>query len=84
MHVRMSKKSCWNIVSRLASIEDLAGMDMLCSDKTGTRPQSIVTIESKLPWCETVEQVLVLFALLVQQSCTVHDRLYWSCVARTH
>jgi len=26
------------IVSRLASIEEMAGMDILCSDKTGTRP----------------------------------------------
>ena len=34
-------------------------MDMLCSDKTGTRTQNIMTIESKLPWCETWEQGLV-------------------------
>ena len=37
-------------------------MDMLCSDKTGTRTQNIMTIESKLPWCETLEQGLLLFA----------------------
>ena len=45
--------------SWLASTEELAGMDMLCSDKTGTRTHSIVTIESKLPWCETLRARVV-------------------------
>ena len=51
-----------------ASTEELAGMDMLCSDKTGTRTQNIMTIESKLLWCETSEQGLSLqFALLATE-----------------
>ena len=61
LHVRMSKKSGWNIVSRLASNEEHAGTNMLWSDKTGTRTQSTMTIESRLPWCETLEQGLLLF-----------------------
>ncbi|MEZ6131420.1 MAG: plasma-membrane proton-efflux P-type ATPase [Planctomycetaceae bacterium] len=32
------------IVSRLASIEELAGMDVLCSDKTGTLTQNTLTL----------------------------------------
>jgi len=32
------------IVSRLASIEELAGMDILCSDKTGTLTQNIMSL----------------------------------------
>ena len=32
------------IVSRLASIEEMAGMDMLCSDKTGTLTQNKLTL----------------------------------------
>ena len=37
---------------------------MFCSDKTGSLTQNILTIESKLPWCETSEQELLSFALL--------------------
>ena len=54
------------LVSRLASTEELAGIDVLCSNKTGTPTQNIMTIASKLPWCETSEQGL-LFALLATQ-----------------
>ena len=32
------------IVSRLAAIEELAGMDVLCSDKTGTITENILTL----------------------------------------
>ena len=41
--------------------QELAGMNMLCSDKMGTYTQNIMTIESKLPWYETVQQGLLLF-----------------------
>lgn len=37
------------IVSRLASIEDLAGMTMLCSDKTGTLTKNKMTIQHETP-----------------------------------
>ena len=39
------------IVSALASTEEIAGMDVLCSDKTSTPTQNIMTIESKLQGC---------------------------------
>ena len=55
------------IVSRLASIVDLAGMDKRCSDKTGTLAQNIMTIESKLPWGAISKQQLLLFALLAAE-----------------
>lgn len=37
------------IVSRLAAIEDLAGLNMLCSDKTGTLTKNKMTIQADAP-----------------------------------
>lgn len=37
------------IVSRLAAIEDMAGMDMLCSDKTGTLTLNKMVIQDHTP-----------------------------------
>ena len=37
------------IVSRLAAIEDMAGMNMLCSDKTGTLTKNKMEIQEEAP-----------------------------------
>ena len=52
------------IVSRLASIEELAGMDLLCSDKTGTLTQNTLTLGEpySVPGV-TAEQVVLSAAL---------------------
>ena len=52
------------IVSRLASIEELAGMDVLCSDKTGTLTQNKLTLGD--PFCVAgvnADQVILAGAL---------------------
>jgi H+-transporting ATPase len=52
------------IVSRLASIEEMAGMDILCSDKTGTLTKNELKLGSPVVFKASDEQDLVLAASL--------------------
>jgi H+-transporting ATPase len=52
------------IVSRLASIEEMAGMDILCSDKTGTLTKDELKLGSPVVFKASDEQGLVLAASL--------------------
>ena len=56
------------IVTRLASIEELAGMDVLCSDKTGTLTKNQLTLGDPIPLNQTDRQGLILYAALASRA----------------
>ena len=55
------------IVSRLVSIEELAGMDTLCSDKTGTLTRNELTLGTALPAPGVEVQTLLSAAALASR-----------------
>ena len=52
------------IVSRLVAIEEMAGMDMLCSDKTGTLTKNELTLGDPEPMSGSTREALILAAIL--------------------
>ncbi len=55
------------IVSRLAAIEEIAGMDVLCSDKTGTLTQNKMSLTDPYLADGVTEQELMLYAALASK-----------------
>lgn len=52
------------IVSKLASIEEMAGMDILCSDKTGTITKNELTVADVASFGEFTDDQVLLYASL--------------------
>jgi H+-transporting ATPase len=55
------------IVSRLVSIEEMAGMDTLCSDKTGTLTKNELTLGTLQPAAGVTDDDLLLAAMLASR-----------------
>ncbi len=60
--MNLAKKQA--IVSRLAAIEELAGMDILCSDKTGTLTKNKMSLKNIEPFNSFSEEELIRYAVL--------------------
>jgi H+-transporting ATPase len=63
--IALAKKEA--IVSKLVSIEEMAGMDVLCSDKTGTITKNALTIGGTKPYAEFSENDVLLFGALASR-----------------
>jgi H+-transporting ATPase len=62
----LSKKQA--IVTRLSSIEELAGVDILCSDKTGTLTENKLTLGEPFCLAGTPAEKIVLYAALASRA----------------
>ena len=56
------------ILSRLSAIEELAGVDVLCSDKTGTLTLNQLTVDAAIPFGTAKPDDIMLGAALATQS----------------
>ena len=63
--MELAKKEA--IVSRLAAIEEMAGVDVLCSDKTGTITQNAITVAEVVPFEGFSEKDVLLFGTLASR-----------------
>jgi H+-transporting ATPase len=63
--IALAKKEA--IVSKLVAIEEMAGMDVLCSDKTGTITQNKITAGDVIPVESFQEEDVLLFAALASE-----------------
>jgi H+-transporting ATPase len=74
------------IVTRLAAIEDLAGMNMLCSDKTGTLTLNKMVIQAETPiYLPGITQYQLLrFAAMAAKWCVLYSNAFFLVFIRIH
>lgn len=76
--VQLSKEKA--IVSRLESIEELSGVDILCSDKTGTLTENTLSVVKTIPVADSDSQDILIAAALASQAGD-HDPVDDACEA---
>jgi len=64
--IALAKKEA--LVSKLTSIEELAGMDILCSDKTGTITKNKLSVAKVITYGEALESDVMLVAALASRA----------------
>jgi len=63
--IELAKKEA--IVSKLTAIEEMASMDVLCADKTGTITQNKISMAGVLPYAGQDEKNVILYASLASR-----------------
>ena len=63
--IALAKKEA--IVSKLVAIEEMASMDILCADKTGTITQNLISVAGVLPFSGHDEKDVLLYAALASR-----------------
>ena len=63
--IALSKKEA--IVSRMVAIEEMAGMDVLCADKTGTITENKLTVGELRPYGKYTEKDILLYGTLASR-----------------
>lgn len=63
--IALAKKEA--IVSKLLSIEEMAGMDVLCSDKTGTITKNEISVAQVVAFSGSSEEDLLLYGMLASR-----------------
>lgn len=64
--LKLSKKEV--IISKLLAIEEMAGMDILCSDKTGTITKNLLTITDLKPSGDYKPEDIILYGSLASKA----------------
>lgn len=64
--IALAKKEA--IVSRLIAIEEMAGMDILCSDKTGTITQNLLSVAKVITYGDNAEAEVLTEAALASRT----------------
>ena len=63
--IALAKKGA--IVSKLSAIEEMAGVDILCTDKTGTITQNKLTVGDIIPYGEFSEDDVLRFGVMASE-----------------